>query len=243
MDDQNDDLVRWRTIQCKLNRLFVHDLKNPISALAANLSFLESAPLESSEEARGAISDSALAANMLLRLADNFDMIAMLEAGDTGLMGQVKVADYVRSALRRNKNIAGSAGIRLGASEPLIDASQYWQTGYSDLIIDNLIMSAVRHSPQGGEVLVSTELADKEIRISVCDHGPPVAEEYINRLFTRESQVEAKRNPGCRYGRGLGLYAVGMAAEALGGRVEVGTNDGMAEFTLVVQHIELPPDE
>jgi hypothetical protein len=50
MADNRDALDEWRSIQCKLSRLFVHDLKNPISALSANLNFLEASRLEDTED-------------------------------------------------------------------------------------------------------------------------------------------------------------------------------------------------
>ena len=103
MADKNDDLQNWRLVQCKLSRLFVHDLKNPISALAANLNFLETAQLEETEDMRGAVNDSILAANMLLRLADNFDMIALLESGESSPFSHVNMAEFIRSAIGRNK--------------------------------------------------------------------------------------------------------------------------------------------
>ena len=113
MTYRNDALEKWRLTQCQLSRLFVHDLKNPISALAANLNFLETTHLEESEDIRGAVTDSILAANMLVRLADNFDMIALLECGEDTPYSHINMADFVRSAVRRNTNIAASGGIEL----------------------------------------------------------------------------------------------------------------------------------
>lgn len=231
---KNEALENWRSTQCKLNRLFVHDLKNPISALSANLNFLDSVPLEETEDVRGALTDSALAANMLLKLVENFDLIALLEANETFPFSHVNLADFVRSAVNRNKALAISAGIRLVIREPLPNIAQSWQNRYAELVIDNLIMSAVRHSPHGADVTVSLEDNGSEVVISVSDQGQVIAAEYRNELFTRESQVEAKKNSGCRYGRGLGLYAVGLGAKVLGGRMEVGEHANLAVFNFVV---------
>lgn len=233
MADNRDALDEWRSIQCKLSRLFVHDLKNPISALSANLNFLEASRLEDTEDTREAITDSILAAQMLLKLTDNFDMIALLESGETCQMTHVNTADFIRSAIRRNEGLAQSAGIRLIALEPLQGVGQYWQNRYAELVLDNLIMSAIRHSPHNGEVFVSLAATAKEVSIFVRDQGVAVAPEYVDGLFTRESQVRAKKSPGCRYGRGLGLYAVGLALDVLGARVDIGEHEDMAEFTFV----------
>jgi signal transduction histidine kinase len=242
MVDSQKDLETWVSLQCKLNRLFVHDLKNPISALSANLNYLETVPLEESEDIREALSDSVLAAGMLLKLAENFDLIALLESGERFPESQVNLSDFVRSAVGRNKGLSDSAGIHLVIREPLADIGQIWQNRYAELVLDNLIMSAVRHSPHGGQVIVALTEKNGEARVAVLDHGPRIAEEFRAGLFARVSQVEAKRNPGCRYGRGLGLYAVGLAVEALGGRVEINENEGLTEFVCVTP-IKAPPDD
>ncbi len=233
MVDKSDALEKWRAVQCKLSRLFVHDLKNPISALSANLNFLESSRLEDTEDTREAITDSILAAQMLLKLADNFDMIALLESGETCQVAHISTGDFLRAAVRRNLGIAQSAGIRIIVQEPLPNIEQYWPNRYAELVIDNLIMSAIRHSPHSGDVFISMSANDDEISISIRDQGMPVVTEYKDGLFTRESQVRAKKSPGCRYGRGLGLYAVGLALDVLGARVEIGERDGLAEFIFI----------
>ncbi|MCP4600558.1 MAG: HAMP domain-containing histidine kinase [Proteobacteria bacterium] len=232
MCDRDDDLTSWRLTQSKLTKLFIHDLKNPISALSANLSFLESALVTESEDARGAVSDSILASEMLLRFCENLNLVTMLECGESSGIGQVGLQSFVQAIVKRNNKFAVSAGVRLETEEPLGDASLYCQYRYAELAIENLILSAVRHSPQGNEVRISCRVDGEEACISILDHGRPVEEQCLKDLFTREKQSDAKKHPGCRYGRGLGLYAVGLAAKALRGQINVGTRDGMTEFAL-----------
>jgi signal transduction histidine kinase len=233
MSETNDDLTQWRIIQCKLNKLFVHDLKNPISALSANLSFLETALARESEEVRGAVSDSILAADMLLRFAENLNTVAMLESAEECNQSDMSLKTFVLVTVNRNKKFAESAGVRLELEEPLTDAPLSCQFRYAELALENLILSAIRHSPQGGEVAVSSLVTGDEAIISICDHGRPIPEENAEKLFTREAQCEAKKHPESRYGRGIGLYAADLAAKALQGRITIGTRDSMTEFALV----------
>ncbi len=238
----NLDLDHWISVQCKMNRLFVHDLKNPISALAANLNYLETVPLEDSEDLREALRDSVLAADMLLKLVENFDTIALLESGEHFPIHEINVADFIRSAAGRNRASADSAGIRISLREPLPSISQSWQTRYAELLIDNLIMSAVRHSPHGGSVFVELYEQNGNVCIAVSDQGQPVAKDFREDLFSRESQVEAKKKPSCRYGRGLGLYAAGLAATTLGGYIQIGEKDGLSEFVFICPIVKRTDD-
>lgn len=234
MPEINDDLANWRRIQSKLNKLFVHDLKNPISALSANLSFLDTALGRESEEVRGAVSDSILAAEMLLRFAENLNIIAMRESGESCSQSEIQLETFVRVTVERNQKFAESAGVRIEIEEPLASAPLVCQYRYVEVATENLILSAIRHSPQGGTVDVSTFLGNDEAVISICDHGRPVSKESAATLLTREAQSEAKKQTGSRYGRGIGLYAASLAAQALNGRISIGTRNQMTEFALVL---------
>ena len=234
MSHTNEDVAKWRRTQSKLSKLFVHDLKNPISAISANLSFLETALARESEEVRGAVSDSMLAAEMLLRFAENLNIIAMREMKENCSQSEILLETFVRVAVDRNKKFAESAGVRLELEEPLANAPLVCQYRYAEVATENLILSAIRHSPQGGAVDVGTSVSDDEAIISICDLGRPVLPESAANLFTREAQSEAKKQSGSRYGRGIGLYAANLAAEALNGKITIGTRNGMTEFALVL---------
>ena len=195
MGNEREDYKGWSATQSRLNKLFVHDLKNPISALSANLSFLETALVGEPEEVRGAVSDSILASEMLLRFSENLNLIAMLEFEEKTSVSQISLKDFVSSVVRRNNKFSESAGIRLEIDEPLEEAPIVVQYRYAELAVENLILSAVRHSPQGSEVRISTSVRQDEAVISVRDHGRPVEEELVSNLFKRDTQAEAKKHP------------------------------------------------
>jgi signal transduction histidine kinase len=232
MTNRTDNLQNWRQVQSKLNKLFVHDLKNPISALSANLSFLDTALVGEAEEVKGAVSDSILAAEMLLRFAENLNLIAMLESDEKCGLSQIALDAFIQVAVKHNKKFAESAGVRLEIDGTIPAEMLMCQYRYAEVALENLILCAIRHSPQGGEVTVSTRTTKDTITIAICDHGRPVSKENIKTLFTRQTQSEAKKHPGNRYGRGIGLYAIGLAIEALQGSISVGTRNGMTEFAI-----------
>ncbi len=85
-------------------------------------------------------------------------------------------------------------------------------------ILSNLLSNAIRHSPDGGTVTVSAELAGRMLEISVTDEGPGVPEEYRGRIFDR---FEGRNSGGRRGGAGLGLSVVKSFVELHGGSVHV----------------------
>lgn len=93
-------------------------------------------------------------------------------------------------------------------------------------VIENLLVNAIRHSPEGGRVTMSF---DREERHAVCridDEGPGIDETAAARLFKPFSQGAGNTGQS-----GLGLYFCRMTLEQWGGRIE-GRNrpEGGARF-------------
>ena len=89
------------------------------------------------------------------------------------------------------------------------------------IVIANLLSNAIRHSPEGEEVEVTTGfLTEKRsIVFSVKDNGNGLAPEYHQKIFDKFEQVELK-DSGVKAGTGgLGLSFCKMAIEAHGGEI------------------------
>ena len=86
-------------LQSAINKLYVHDFKNPISAISANLSYLE-AVIED-EAALEAISDSNLAMKSLLHMFDNFLNISRIEAGELISPEENPLCEFIESSVER----------------------------------------------------------------------------------------------------------------------------------------------
>jgi signal transduction histidine kinase len=234
MTDRTEGPDKWLEMNSRMAKLIVHDLRNPISTLLDNLKYISKALLDEDEELRGAISDSMLAAEMLLRFSNNLQLIACLENNEKVEMGEIAMDAFVRESVERNKKMAEAAFVQIEVEDPVARMSCAWQSRYADLLIDNLIMSAVRNSREGNRVIVSATRKGGDVRVCVRDQGYAISREFIGNLLTREGQTEAKNRLGSRYGIGLGLYAAGLAAAALEGRIDIDVGDGWNEFAFVV---------
>lgn len=233
MDEQGKQLAEWIAQQSQMNKLFVHDLKNPISALSANLSYLESALPHESEDIKGAVSDSILASEMLLRFVDNLGYLSRLEVNEECEVTAASLRNLVDGGYKRNEPFARSAGVSLRVEGEVPDRSVLGQYKLMEIALDNLVLSAVRHSPPGGLVEIGVTLRGELAQLTVTDRGRPVAGEFIPELFTRQGQIDAKKYSDSRYGRGMGLYLVGLTAQALGGFLEVEHQDRLTSFRLL----------
>jgi two-component system, OmpR family, phosphate regulon sensor histidine kinase PhoR len=73
-----------------------------------------------------------------------------------------------------------------------------------EIVLNNLVINAIKYGNDDGHVLVGIYLVDKKVLIEVADDGPGIAKEHLPRLFDRFYRIDKHRS---RFegGNGLGL--------------------------------------
>jgi two-component system CheB/CheR fusion protein len=101
-------------------------------------------------------------------------------------------------------------------------------------VLTNLVTNAIKYSPSGGKVIISTENKGNHLLVSVADKGIGIADKYKERVFDRFfriSNAELKTFPGM----GLGLYISSIIIQRHGGTIDVKSKPGKGavfRFTL-----------
>ena len=85
------------------------------------------------------------------------------------------------------------------------------------LVVRNIVSNAIKFTPAGGRVDVSTKLINNECRISIADTGRGIAYEQQDDMFT----LKARSTFGTanEKGVGLGLILCKEFTEQQGGRI------------------------
>jgi signal transduction histidine kinase len=97
-------------------------------------------------------------------------------------------------------------------------------------ILVNLIVNAIRHSPEGGSVRLSFARTAGTASVTVSDQGPGVAAADEQRIFERFERAHSKEG-----GTGLGLAISRRLARSMGGDVTLDSAPGEgARFTLTL---------
>jgi CheY-like chemotaxis protein len=141
-------------------------------------------------------------------------------------------------------NTLASTG-RTAKHHVVADLREAWVRGDPvrlDQIICNLLINAVKYTPQDGNIRVITVRVGDESRILVGDDGAGMSPDLAQRAFDLfvQGERDLDRSQG---GLGIGLTLVRRLAELHGGRAEVksdGENKG-SEFTVSFPAIERPP--
>ena len=110
-------------------------------------------------------------------------------------------------------------------------------------ILENLVDNAVKYTPAGGHVVVTTTAGpDGSARIEVKDDGPGIEAEHRERVFERFYRVDKARSRELG-GTGLGLSIVKHLAESIGAQVTLESEPGKGStFTVLLPRSSARPD-
>jgi len=105
-------------------------------------------------------------------------------------------------------------------------------------IMLNLLANAVKFTPAGGSITISTSHSKHEILLHVRDTGVGIPTEKLEEVFRPFVQIHALA-PGVSRGTGLGLAISRELARAMGGDLSVESEPGKGStFTLCLPRIE-----
>lgn len=172
-------------------------------------------------------------AQRLSRLITDMLDFDRLEAGKIKLdLRPVDLNELAIAAIERARVSTDKHTIRteLERHVPLILAD----TDRLTQVITNLLTNAIKYSPNGGEILVTTKTVSSGLELAVRDHGRGIPPEFISRLFGRYERYEDK-HAGKIIGTGLGLAIARQIVEMHGGKIAVDSSLGQgSEFRFTI---------
>ena len=218
-----------------------HELMTPLTAMRGYIETLGMNELDLDGQTRDRylhiIDDET---HRLERIIGDLLDLARLEGGGGTLRHeQVSVqALFERVHSRHERELTAqritlAANIGRGAETAVGDPDRLEQA------LQNLAANALRHTPDGGEIVMSSDVVGDKLRLRVRDSGAGIPAEHLPLIFDRFYKVDASRRAAG--GSGLGLSIVKAIVERHGGTVSA-HNEGGAVFDILlpVEH-EGPP--
>jgi signal transduction histidine kinase len=211
----------------ELLALVVHDLRNPVATISANLSFVREVGGTAGDDpdVAEALADVDLATADLMRGLDHLSWIGRWMGGERALEGPPgDVRAAIESAL---KKLPGTITKELGdvaldvpvAGVPLAR------------LIELLVRNSLAHA-DASTVRVRARSGEGAVIVEIEDAGRAIAPELRASAFTIDGQQAIKSRLDGRYSRSVGLLAARALADAIGARLEADGADGAAIFRL-----------
>ncbi len=109
-------------------------------------------------------------------------------------------------------------------------------------VFNNLVDNALKHTPAGGELVITTTKEEGWACITFKDSGPGIPYEDQQRIFERFYQVDKARPGGSSRGIGLGLSIAAEIIRAHNGQISVSSQPGQGSVFVVKLPLILPDD-
>jgi two-component system phosphate regulon sensor histidine kinase PhoR len=209
-----------------------HEIRTPLTVLAGFIETMANLPLTEVEHKRVLVLMGQQADRMGTLVSDLLTL-AQLEGSPrphadrwvplAPLFAQVAIDAKVLSAGRHTLVFPATVEVQIaGAANELLSA------------ITNLVMNAVRYTPEGGRIEMSWRvLADGAGEIAVRDTGPGIAREHLPRLTERFYRVDGSRSRDTG-GTGLGLAIVKHVVQRHGGELDIQSEVGQGSMFRLV---------
>ena len=195
-----------------------HELRTPLTSIRGSLGLLESGVLGPLPDAAHRMTQIAVEnTDRLVRLIN--DILDLERLDSEGLQLRESSCDAEQLIARATDGMLAAA---LAADVTLaVDTAPVAFEADADRIIQtltNLIGNAVKFSPRGGTVQISSVRRSKEILFTVRDSGRGIPADKLESIFGRFQQVDStdSRQSG---GTGLGLAICRSIVELHGGRI------------------------
>jgi len=211
-----------------------HELRTPLNAIIGFSELIERKEMGPHSDTYRQYGEIVRASGQhLLSIINDILDVAKLNSGKTELhLESVYVDQIIGEAVSIISKNADSARVQittnLDARCPRIDADP----NRLRQVLLNLITNAVKSTPAGGRIEVSTSVAASELRIVVTDNGIGMAPEDIPRALEPFTQI-SKDKARVAAGTGLGLPISKRLVELHCGRLDLTSAPGLGTTVTV----------
>jgi signal transduction histidine kinase len=159
------------------------------------------------------------------RIVENLLAISQLDAGEVKMEKMhIDLGELAASTVNEMALLADEKSIRLRTHGTVGVHVEGDRTRLQQVIV-NLIDNAIKYTPEGGEVEISTSKEGTTALLEVSDNGPGIPAECLPHVFERFYRADKARSRA-NGGAGLGLSIVKAICAAHGGDVEVSSQEG-----------------
>ncbi|GAA2715976.1 sensor histidine kinase [Actinoplanes palleronii] len=218
-----------------------HELRTPIATVDSFLEGIEDEVIPAGPDTWRTLREQT---GRLRRLIDDIDSVSRAEERRLDLRRQtMRLDDAIDDALRAVAVVFADKGVILDHRRHPTPVAVRADPDRLREVLDNLLSNALRHTPSGGTVTVSTTGRPHDAEVTVADTGEGITAEHLDHVFERFYRADPSRSRRGG-GSGIGLTIARALAQAHGGSLHAASDgDGCgATFTLTMPTVRQPVD-
>ena len=216
-------LAKNEQLRANLLRAISHDLRTPLTSISGNASNL----LSNGDSFDDATKKQLYADNYddsmwLINLVENLLSVTRIEEGHLNLhITEDLLDDVISEALRHINRQSSEHNITVQTGEDFLFAKM--DSKLMVQVIINLVDNAVKYTPKGSNIVITTKKQGANAVVSVADNGDGIPDEMKDRVFDM-FYSGANKVADSRRSLGLGLSLCKSIVNAHGGTIEVSDN-------------------
>lgn len=194
-----------------------HEFRTPLATILSSLSLAKKYGEKNDKEnqLRHITRIKTSVTHMTDILNDMLSLTKLEEGKIATVLEEIQLDDFISNTIQELQAVAKQGQI-----------IQYNHQGYCSVILDgkilknilfNLLSNAIKFSPEDASIEVHSVVGEKEIELTVQDHGIGIPEEDQEHLFERFYRAVNATNI---QGTGLGLNIVAKYVELLNGNID-----------------------
>jgi signal transduction histidine kinase len=232
---KNRLLTQVEELKTNFLSMMSHDLKTPLARIQgmANVVLNDKNPLSPIQ--KDALTTLSRSSEELLEFISSILNLGRIESKAIHLhLTSRDPNNLLLQIIEKYQYLAKSKSIEVTTElEPLFSIKM--DADLMQQVFSNLMENAIKYSPEGSRILVSTEENKNHISIQIADQGQGIPEEDLPQLFTKFYRAKNAKFSTIK-GSGLGLYLAKYFVELHKGKISVDSRLGEGStFT-----VELP---
>jgi signal transduction histidine kinase len=234
LESEKQRLEELQRLRQETTELIIHDLRNPLSAIAISLKMLSLVLPEAILQANQELLEIAQTSTQRMqRLVDSLLEVSRIETGEARFeIRSFNLGPLLHDVVQRNAILARK-GVKIDTDIPF-DLPVLADREKIERVLVNLLDNALKYTPENGQIWVQAGQRADSVWVSISDTGPGVPAVDRERIFERFTQGASEKLT--RRGFGLGLAYCRLAVEGHGGRIWIqdGPNDIGSRFTFTL---------
>jgi two-component system, OmpR family, phosphate regulon sensor histidine kinase PhoR len=238
------DLTEMRSLQT-MRRHFIgnvsHELRTPLAGIKAVVETLQDGAIDDRRTALDFLDRIDHEVDNLTQIVNELIEISRLESGKADLRRQpFDLNQLIRQVMNHLEPQAERKKISL-----ISDLQEHQALLNADRdrlrqVVTNILHNAIKFTPEGGKITLSTRATPAEVTVAVTDTGIGISREDLPHIFERFFKADRSRSAE---GSGLGLAIARHIVQAHGGEIRVQSQEGRGStfsFTLPLKADEKP---
>jgi two-component system sensor histidine kinase BaeS len=210
------DLERSSNARKQMTADIAHELRTPLSLILGHADAVHDGVLPPTKENFEIIRDEA---ERLEHLVDDLRTLSLADAGELSIMLQeVSPQKLLNDIHAAYSHIASQKNVKFQLDVPSEIPMLNIDAGRMTQVLTNIFDNALRHTPEGGQIVLAAQTIDDNIQLSIQDSGPGIEGEDANRIFERFYRTDSARHRDAG-GSGLGLAIAKSIVEMHRGQI------------------------